>query len=76
MKELIIRIVQALVDQPERVQVTEIEGAQTVILGLRVAKGDIGKVIGKRGKTADAIRTLLYAVSGKTRKKYMLEIID
>ena len=76
MKDLIIRIAQALVDQPERVQVTEIESARTVILELKVAKSDIGKIIGKRGKTANAIRTLLNAVSGKTRKRYMLDIID
>lgn len=76
MKELIIQIAQALVDQPDRVQVTEIASAQTVILELKVAKGDIGKVIGKHGKTAFAIRTLLQSVSGKTRKKYVLDIID
>mgnify|MGYP001817539996 CR=1 FL=1 len=76
MKDLIIRIVQALVDQPERVQVTEIASAQTVILEVRVAKGDIGKVIGKRGNTAYAIRNILKGVSGKTRKKYVLDIID
>lgn len=76
MKDLLIQIVQALVDHPEQVQVNVIESAQTVVLELRVAKSDMGKVIGKQGKTANAIRALLSAVSGKTRKKYILEIVE
>ncbi len=58
MKDLISNIVKALVDQPEQVTVTEIEGAQTVVLELSVAKSDMGQVIGKRGRHADAIRTI------------------
>ena len=76
MKELLIQIVKALVDNPEQVQVNEIEGTQTVVLELRVDKGDMGKIIGKQGRTANAIRALLNAASGKTRKRYMLEIVE
>ena len=76
MKDLLIRIVQALVDDPEQVQVNEIESTQTVVLELRVAKNDMGKVIGKKGKTAHAIRTVLNAASGKAGKRHMLEIVE
>ena len=76
MKDLSIRIVQALVDDPEQVQVNEIESTQTVVLELRVAKSDMGKVIGKKGKTAHAIRTVLNAASGKAGKRHMLEIVE
>jgi len=76
MKDLLIQIAQSLVDNPEQVRVTEIEGSQTVVLELKVAKSDMGKVIGKQGKTAHAIRTLLNAASGKIRKRYMLEIVE
>lgn len=76
MKELLIQIVKALVDNPEQVQVNEIEGSQTVVLELRVDKGDMGKIIGKQGRTANAIRVLLNAASGKTRKRYILEIVE
>ena len=76
MKDLLIRIVQALVDDPEQVQVNEIESTQTVVLELRVAKSDMGKVIGKKGKTAHAIRTVLNAASGKAGKMHMLEIVE
>ena len=76
MKDLLIQIVKALVDNPEQVQVNEIEGSQTVVLELRVANSDMGKVIGKQGRTAHAIRTLLNAASGKTRKRYVLEIVE
>ena len=76
MKNLLIQIVKALVDNPEQVQVNEIESTQTVVLELKVAKSDIGRIIGKQGKTANAIRTLLIAVSGKTGKRYMLEIVE
>lgn len=76
MKDLLIQIVKALVDNPEQVQVNEIESAQTVVLELRVAKSDMGKVIGKHGKTANAIRALLNAASGKAGKRYILEIVD
>jgi predicted RNA-binding protein YlqC (UPF0109 family) len=76
MKDLIAYIVRALVDQPEEVAVSEIEGGQTVILELRVAKSDFGKVIGKRGRTAQAMRAILSAASGKAKKRYVLEIIE
>ena len=76
MKDLLIQIVKALVDNPEQMQVNEIEGSQTVVLELKVAKSDMGKVIGKQGRTADAIRTVLNAASGKAGKRYMLEIVE
>ena len=76
MKEFLIKIVQALVDNPEQVQVNEIEGSQTTVLELKVAESDMGKVIGKHGRTANAIRTLLSAASGKAGKRYMLEIVE
>ena len=76
MKDLITKIVQALVDQPEEVSVNEIEGGHTTMLEVRVAKTDMGKVIGKQGRTAQAIRTLLSAASGKARKRYILEIME
>lgn len=76
MKDLVTYIVQALVDQPEEVSVSEIEGGQTVILELRVAKSDFGKVIGKRGRTAQAIRAILSAASGKAKKRFVLEILE
>ncbi len=76
MKDLIKYIAQALVDHPEQVEVTEIEGNQTSVLELKVAKDDLGKVIGKQGRTARAMRTLLSAASAKIRKRTVLEIIE
>ena len=76
MRELVESIVKALVDNPDEVSVTEIEGEQTTILEVRVAKPDIGKVIGKQGRTAGAIRTILGAVGMKLRKRFVLEILD
>ena len=76
MKDLLIRIAQELVDDPKQVQVAEIETANTVVLELRVAKSDVGKIIGKYGRTANAIRVVLNAVSGKAQKRYLLEILD
>ena len=76
MKDLIKEIVQALVDQPDQVSVTEIKGDNTTVLELKVAKSDMGKVIGKQGKHAQALRTILSAASGKTRKRYVLEIVE
>jgi predicted RNA-binding protein YlqC (UPF0109 family) len=75
-KDLLNRIAQSLVDNPEQVQVNEIESTQTVVLELRVDKGDMGRIIGKQGRTANAIRTLLNAASGKTEKRYVLEIVE
>jgi predicted RNA-binding protein YlqC (UPF0109 family) len=76
MKELISNIVQALVDHPEMVSVTEVEGQKTSVLKLSVAKSDLGIVIGKKGNTARAIRTLLSAAAGKVKRRYILEIIE
>ena len=76
MQNLMTEIVQALVDQPDQVKVTEIQGGQTIVLELSVAKSDMGKVIGKQGRNAMALRTILSAVAGKTRKRYVLEIIE
>jgi len=76
MKDALIQIVKALVDNPEQVQVNEIESTQTVVLELKVAKSDMGMIIGKQGRTVNAIRTLLNAASGKAGKKHMLEIIE
>jgi predicted RNA-binding protein YlqC (UPF0109 family) len=75
-KDLILIIAQELVDNPERVSVNKIESNNTVIIELTVAKSDIGKVLGKAGRTIDAIRSILNALSGKTRKRLMLEIVD
>jgi predicted RNA-binding protein YlqC (UPF0109 family) len=76
MKELVKFIAQALVDHPDQVQVMEIEGEQTSVIELKVAKEDLGKVIGKQGRTARAIRTILSAASTKIRKRSVLEIIE
>jgi predicted RNA-binding protein YlqC (UPF0109 family) len=76
MKDLISCIVKALVDHPEEVTVNEIAGDQTSVLELRVAKSDMGKVIGKRGRTAQSIRTILSGASGKAGKRYILEIVE
>ena len=76
MKELIKYIAQALVDNPDRVEVTEVEGEQTSVIELKVAKEDLGKVIGKQGRTARAMRTILSAASTKINKRAVLEIIE
>ena len=76
MKDLIHYLVQALVDHPEQVTVTELEGSQTTVLELKVAKEDIGKVIGKQGRTARAMRTVLSAASAKIKKRTVLEIVE
>ena len=75
-KELIHYIAQAIVDNPEQVLVFEIEGKQTTVLELKVAKEDLGKVIGKQGRNAQAIRTILSAVSAKMKKRVVLEIVE
>ena len=76
MKDLINYLAQALVDHPEQVSVNEIEGNQTTVLELKVAKEDIGKVIGKQGRTARAMRTILNAASAKIKKRTILEIVE
>jgi predicted RNA-binding protein YlqC (UPF0109 family) len=76
MKDLIEQIAKALVDQPDKVNVQEVQGEQTSVLELRVAAEDLGKVIGKQGKTARAMRTLLAAAGMKVRKRFVLEILE
>jgi len=76
MKDLITEIVKALVDQPDEVSVNEIGGDHTSVLEVRVAKTDMGKVIGKQGRTAQAIRTIMSAAAGKKRKRYIMEIVE
>jgi hypothetical protein len=76
MKELIMRIAQSLVDNPDKVEVTEVNGEQTSVIGLRVSKEDLGKVIGKQGRTAQSIRTILSATGAKLRKRAVLEILE
>jgi predicted RNA-binding protein YlqC (UPF0109 family) len=76
MKELITRIAQALVDNPDQVLVSEVEGNQTSVLELKVAKEDLGKVIGKEGRNARAMRTILGAASAKLKKRTVLEILE
>ncbi len=76
MKPLVMAIVQSLVDRPEEVQIKELVGEHAHVLELRVAKEDMGKVIGKSGAHATAIRTIMIAVSGKEKKRYILEIIE
>jgi len=76
MKELITHIAKALVDKPEEVVVTEITGVQITVIELKVAKEDIGKIIGKQGRMAQAIRTILSAASTKIRRRCTLELIE
>jgi predicted RNA-binding protein YlqC (UPF0109 family) len=76
MKDLISYIAQALVDHPEQVNVTEVEGDQSTVLELKVAKEDIGKVIGKQGRTVRSMRTILNAASAKIKKRTVLEIVE
>ena len=76
MKELITHIAKSLVDRPDLVTVLEVQGNQTTVLELTVAKEDLGKVIGKNGRTAQAMRTILSAVSSKIKKRTVLEIIE
>jgi hypothetical protein len=76
MKDLIKYIAQALVDTPDQVSVEEVEGNQTSVLELKVAKEDLGKVIGKQGRTARAMRTILSAASAKVKKRTVLEILE
>jgi predicted RNA-binding protein YlqC (UPF0109 family) len=76
MKDLIKFMAQALVDHPEQVVVSEVAGEQTSVIELRVAKEDLGKVIGKQGRTAKAMRTILSAASAKLRKRTVMEIIE
>jgi predicted RNA-binding protein YlqC (UPF0109 family) len=76
LKELIEYIARTLVDNPDQVKVSEIEGEKTSVIELSVAKDDLGKVIGKQGRTARAMRTILSAASTKAKKRAVLEIIE
>jgi len=76
MKDLLLAIAQALVDNPDQVEVTEVEGEQTTVLELKVAPEDLGKVIGKQGRTARAVRTILNASGMKLKKRFVLEILE
>jgi hypothetical protein len=76
MKDLVEFIAKALVDEVDRIEISEISGNQTNIIELKVAKEDIGKVIGRQGRTADAIRTILNCAAAKHSRRYILQIID
>jgi len=76
MKELIERIARALVDKPEEVSVSAIEGNQSTVLELKVAKEDLGKIIGKQGRTARSLRIIVGAASAKDRRRVVLEIVE
>jgi predicted RNA-binding protein YlqC (UPF0109 family) len=76
MKQLIETIVRALVDHPDQVDIEEVEGTRTTVYELRVGSGDLGKVIGKNGQTAKAMRTLLAAAAARQGKRAVLEILE
>ena len=76
MKDLIELIARALVDNPDEVAVTALEGSQATVLELKVAKEDLGKIIGKQGRTARSLRTILGAASAKERRRVVLEIVE
>jgi predicted RNA-binding protein YlqC (UPF0109 family) len=75
-KELVAEIAKVLVDSPDEVNVREVEGEQVTVLELRVAPGDLGRVIGKQGRTARSIRTLLAAAGVKANRRFTLEILE
>ena len=75
-KDLITFIAKALVDKPEEVSVMEKEGQQVIVIELKVAKEDLGKVIGKRGRTAEAMRTILTGASAKLKRRCILELVE
>jgi predicted RNA-binding protein YlqC (UPF0109 family) len=76
LKKLIKYIIQALVDHPEQIVISEIEGRQVTVLEVKAAKEDLGKIIGKQGRNAKAIRTILNAASAKVKKRTIMEIIE
>lgn len=76
LKDLVEYMAKALVDSPDQVEVHEVDGEQTTVIELKVAKEDLGKVIGKQGRTAQSMRTILGAVSTKLRKRSVLEILE
>ncbi len=75
-RELVEEIVKALVDHPEQVVINEVQGSHSCVIELHVAREDIGKVIGKKGVHADAIRKLVHAIGGKKKIRYVVEIIE
>jgi predicted RNA-binding protein YlqC (UPF0109 family) len=76
MKEFIEHIVRALVEHPDQISITEVEGTRTTVYELRVGEGDLGKVIGKNGQTAKSLRTLLTAAAARQGKRAVLEILE
>lgn len=76
LRSLVETLAKALVDYPDKVNVAEVEGEQTTVIELKVAKEDLGKIIGKEGRTARSLRTILSAVSTKLRKRSVLEILE
>jgi predicted RNA-binding protein YlqC (UPF0109 family) len=76
MKELVTYLAKALVNNPDEVEVSEIQGETAAILELRVAKEDLGRIIGKQGRTAKSIRTLINAAASRTNRKVVLEIVE
>lgn len=76
MRELVEKIAKFLVDEPDEVSVEEAQGAHTCVLRLKVSKTDVGKIIGKKGANANALRTILDAAGGKENKRYVLEILE
>ncbi len=76
MKELIEYVVKTLVDHPEEIRISEIEGERTIVFELRCHPDDVGKVIGKSGKTVGAIRTLLSTVAARQNRRAMLEVVE
>lgn len=76
MRALVEQIAKALVDEPDQVSVSQVDGEQASVLELKVAPGDLGKVIGKQGRTARALRTLLGAAGVKFQKRFSLEILE
>jgi predicted RNA-binding protein YlqC (UPF0109 family) len=76
MRNLITTILEALVDNPDGIKISEVEGDSTRIVEVQVDREDVGKIIGKQGRTADAIRTIISAASGKSKKKTSFHIID
>ena len=76
LKDLVVFMAQSLVDFPEQVEVTEMVGEQTTVVELKVAKEDLGKVIGKQGRTVRALRSLVHAVGYKTDRRFVLDIVE
>jgi len=76
MKKLVLHIVEALVDHPEQIAINEVQGGQTSVLEVAVAKEDLGKVIGKKGRTVNAIRTMMKASDDKFEKRMLLELVE